>query len=203
VTAESLSRSHVARVLVDWSGRARRPLVVGNGFLARDVVAAGDGDHVIYLLAGMGLAPAVAAGIAQATGSPTVALEGDGNHLMGLPATATIGLQRFPVTHVVYWNGGWESTGGQRIYGVGEVHDVGLALGYEWAKVVRDEAELRDALDRASCSDAPVLVHAVGAMGEPPAARSTATMSDIARRFERWASVALPRTARPMEAMTK
>lgn len=187
-----LSRAELAWTVLDWTARLCRPLVVGNGFLSREVMAAGDGDHVLYLLAGMGLAPAVAAGIARAGGRPAAALEGDGNHLMGLPATATIGLSGIPLTHVVHWNGGWESTGGQRFLAPGAVADTGAAFGYAHSVVVRSAPELLAALAVARDSAGPSLIHAVGAMDEPAPPRSTLTMAANARRFARWASARLP-----------
>jgi thiamine pyrophosphate-dependent acetolactate synthase large subunit-like protein len=183
---DRITRRALASRVLTWSAAHSWPLVVGNGFLSREVQAAGDGDHVMHLLAGMGLAPAFAAGLAEATGGRAVALEGDGNHLMGLPATATIGLRRTPVVHVVHWNGGWESTGGQRLVDDGRHLDVGPALGYAWTAVARDDAELEAALDRAAGAEAPLLVHAIGTMGEPPAPRTTLTMVGSRRRLERW-----------------
>ncbi len=188
----AISRRDVAEVVLRWSREADRPLVVGNGFLAREVAAAGDGDHVFYLLAGMGLAPAIAAGFAAASGRPAAALEGDGNHLMGLPSTATIGMTRAPVLHVVHWNGGWESTGGQRLHRDGAACDVGPALGYLWTAVVHDRSGLEGALRRGQVVDGPALVHAVGQMGEPPATRNALTMAENARRFRRWATMTRP-----------
>ncbi|HEY7147272.1 MAG TPA: thiamine pyrophosphate-dependent enzyme [Streptosporangiaceae bacterium] len=181
-----LSRAAVAAAVLAWTARTGRPLTVGNGFLAREVAAAGDGPHVFYLLAGMGLAPAVAAGLARATGRPAAALEGDGNHLMGLPGTATIALSGLAVTHVVHWNGGWESTGGQRLLRPGSVTDVGAALGYAWSTRVCTEDGLRAALARAETAGGPVLIHAAGAMGEPPAPRTALSMPDNARRLRDW-----------------
>jgi len=197
VTA-GLTRALLARELLAWTARTGRPLVVGNGFLSREVQAAGDGDHVLYLLAGMGLAPAVAAGIARASGCPVAALEGDGNHLMGLSGTATIGLAGVPLTHVVHWNGGWESTGGQLFAAPGAVHDTGPALGYRHSTVARSLPALRAALAMARDTGGPVLIHAAGSMAEPAAPRTATTMPDNARRFRRWAATHLPTPTPPV-----
>jgi hypothetical protein len=183
-----MCRSDLARLVLDWTAWTRQPLVVGNGFIAREVMAAGDGDHVMYLLAGMGLAPSVAAGIARASSRPAVALEGDGNHLMGLSSTATIGLAGVPLTHIVQWNGGWESTGGQRLVPPGAVYDVGAVFPYEWSGVVRDEADLLVALGRAEMTAGACLIHVVGEMGEPPAPRTDLDMPRNARRLRQWMS---------------
>jgi thiamine pyrophosphate-dependent acetolactate synthase large subunit-like protein len=181
-----LSRADLARVVLSWTARTGRPLTVGNGFLAREVAAAGDTEHVFFLLAGMGLAPAVAAGVAKARGVPAAALEGDGNHLMGLAGTATIGLLGLPVTHIVHWNGGWESTGGQRLLEPGCVREAGIALGYAWSAKVDSEIALRAALELADTVGGPGLIHVAGAMGEPAAARTSLPMSQNARQFSAW-----------------
>lgn len=184
----TLTRAQVARAVLEWTAGSGRPLVVGNGFLSREVVAQGDGDHVLYLLAGMGLAPAVALGIARASGRPAAALEGDGNHLMGLAGSATIGLSGAALTQVVHWNGGWESTGGQRFVAPGSVHDAGRAFGYARSTVVRTVAALRAALAGADATDGPCLIHTVGSMDEPAAPRTALSMVDNAHRFRRWAA---------------
>jgi thiamine pyrophosphate-dependent acetolactate synthase large subunit-like protein len=184
--ASQLSRADLARVVLSWTARTGRPLTIGNGFLAREVAAAGDGQHVFSLLAGMGLAPAVAAGVAKARGVPTAVLEGDGNHLMGLAGTATIALLGLPVTHIVHWNGGWESTGGQRLLEPGVVLDAGMALGYAWSARVDNEIALRAALDLADTVSGPSLIHVIGAMGEPAAARTSLSMAQNARQFRAW-----------------
>ncbi|MGH3242034.1 MAG: thiamine pyrophosphate-dependent enzyme [Spirillospora sp.] len=179
-------RAVLASTVLTWTAETGRPLVVGNGFLSREVVAAGDGDHVVHLLAGMGLAPPVAAGMTLA-GRPATALEGDGNHLMGLPGTATIGLTGIPLVHVVHWNGGWESTGGQRIVASGGAHDIGAPFGYATTETVDSAIALKSALTSAATADGPALIHVIGAMGDPPAPRSALTMTDISHRFHRWA----------------
>jgi thiamine pyrophosphate-dependent acetolactate synthase large subunit-like protein len=181
-----LSRADLAATVLAWTARTGRPLTVGNGFLAREVAAAGDTQHVLFLLAGMGLAPAVAAGVAKARGVPTAALEGDGNHLMGLAGTATIALLGLPVTHVVHWNGGWESTGGQCLMEPGSVRDAGAALGYAWSARVDSEMGLRAALGLADTVGGPGLIHVIGGMGEPSAARTSLSMPQNARQFRAW-----------------
>jgi|HubBroStandDraft_1064217.scaffolds.fasta_scaffold04903_4 thiamine pyrophosphate-dependent acetolactate synthase large subunit-like protein len=187
-----LSRADLARSVLAWAARTGRPLTVGNGFLAREVAAAGDGQHVLFLLAGMGLAPAVAAGVAKASGGPTAALEGDGNHLMGLAGTATIALHGLPVTHIVHWNGGWESTGGQCLLEPGSVRDAGVALGYAWSARVDSETGLRSALALADTVSGPGLIHVIGAMGEPAAARTVLSMPENARQFRSWLAERTP-----------
>ncbi|WUI01738.1 thiamine pyrophosphate-dependent enzyme [Spirillospora sp. NBC_00431] len=182
---QHVTRADLATTVLTWTARTGRPLVVGNGFLSREITAAGDGDHVVHLLAGMGLAPSVAAGMTLA-GRPAAALEGDGNHLMGLPGTATIGLAGIPLTHIVHWNGGWESTGAQRITAPGHTHETGATFGYTTTETVDTPTALESALARATTANAPTLIHVIGAMGDPPAPRSALTMPEIANRFHHW-----------------
>lgn len=178
----------------DWSRDRGCPLVVANGFLAREVLASGDSSHVVPIFAGMGLAAGVGAGIAVSSGRRVVVLEGDGNHLMGLAAAATVGLLGVPLTHVVHWNGGWESTGGHRLLPEGEVRDVGTGLSYASSRIVGRPEDLSAALDEAHRHSGPSLIHVVGRMGDPVAHRPDITMPDAAVRFMSW----LDRTADPV-----
>lgn len=181
----------MAGVVVDFAASTGRPLFVGNGYLAREVADVGANDSVFCVVGGMGLAPAVAGGFSRASGTPVVVLEGDGNHLMGLPATAFNGLHGIPVVHVVHWNGGWESTGGTSFGASTPVCDVGPAFGYV-STTVRDAETLQDALVAAGAADSPALVHVLGAMGDDVRPRGPLDMATAVRRFRELHAVRLP-----------
>jgi thiamine pyrophosphate-dependent acetolactate synthase large subunit-like protein len=114
-------------------------LFVGNGYNARAVAALADRPRSFFMVGSMGLCPTLAAGYAHARGEPVVAIEGDGNALMGLsgfPVVARAATERF--VHVVLDNGLYETTGGQTTLASGV--DFGLlALASGYARVYRPQ----------------------------------------------------------------
>jgi phosphonopyruvate decarboxylase len=89
--------------------------VASTGYVSRAVCEiAGTEHHVFYMQGSMGLAPALALGIALNTRRPVVVINGDGSLLMGLGTTHTV-RDRAPDTffHYVLDNGCHESVGGQ------------------------------------------------------------------------------------------
>lgn len=182
---DTITRRELAELIVCWTARERLPLVVGNGFLCREVRAQGDYDHILLLDTGMGLAAAVAAGVAEATGSLAVALEGDGNHLMGLGSAASVALRGSDILHVIHWNGGWESAGAQRFL-PDRVHlETVASLGYGEVRTATTALEFQAALE-AGVRTAPAAINVIGRMGCRSASRSEHTMAEGARRFECW-----------------
>lgn len=97
----------VDRVFVD------RPIVVTCGAPARELASVRRSDSHLYLLDSMGLAAAVAAGLALAGRGPVAGVEGDGSLLMGLPVLASLSALRPPgLTLVVLDNHEHASAGG-------------------------------------------------------------------------------------------
>lgn len=75
---------------------ADRPIVVTCGAPARELASLRRSASHLYLLDSMGLAGAVAAGIALAGRGPVAGVEGDGSLLMGLPLLVSLGALRPP-----------------------------------------------------------------------------------------------------------
>src|SRR2546423_14839852 len=110
-----MDRGEIASRVVACARTRGWPLFVGNGYLAREVMAIVDPGEArtLPLQGGMGLAGAVAAGFVLAgASSRAVVLEGDGNHLIGWSCAQFIGFQQLPIVHAVSDNGGFASTGG-------------------------------------------------------------------------------------------
>lgn len=110
-----MERDEALLALLDARKTADAFLFVCNGLLTRSVSSLGDDDRIFFLHGGMGLTVPVAAGFARASGRPTIALEGDGNAIMGMAGALCPRLfevQGF--VHVVMDNGIYETTGGQR-----------------------------------------------------------------------------------------
>lgn len=89
--------------------------VCANGYISREAFALRDTPRAFYMLGSMGLASSIALGVALAKPElKVVALDGDGNLLMGLGALALIGAQQPPnLFHVCIDNGVYASTGNQ------------------------------------------------------------------------------------------
>jgi phosphonopyruvate decarboxylase len=90
-------------------------VISGLGSPTYDVFAAGDRPGNFYLWGAMGAAAPLALGLALAQPDrPVVAITGDGEHLMGIGALASIGVQQPPnLTIVVLDNGHFGETGMQ------------------------------------------------------------------------------------------
>jgi thiamine pyrophosphate-dependent acetolactate synthase large subunit-like protein len=89
--------------------------VASTGYVSRAVhELAGDGHTVFYMQGSMGLAPAIALGIAVCTSRDVVAINGDASLLMALGSTHTL-RDRGPANlfHYVLDNGVHESVGSQ------------------------------------------------------------------------------------------
>ncbi|MBZ3901472.1 thiamine pyrophosphate-dependent enzyme [Streptomyces griseiscabiei] len=92
----TLPRLERRRFVADLIGRLPGDalIVTGLGSPSYDVFAAGDRPSTFYLWGAMGAAVPLALGLALAQPDrPVVAVTGDGEHLMGIGALATIGAQ--------------------------------------------------------------------------------------------------------------
>src|SRR5262245_48384226 len=90
--------------------------VASTGYISRAVAAVAGPEHIVFYMQGsMGLAPAVALGIALNSERTVVVINGDGSLLMSLGTTHTI-RDHAPLRlhHYVLDNGCHESVGAQR-----------------------------------------------------------------------------------------
>lgn len=167
-------------------------LFVGNGYNARAVAALADRPRSFYMVGSMGLCPTLAAGYAHARDEPVVAIEGDGNALMGLsgfPVVARSATSRF--AHVVLDNGMYETTGGQTTLASGV--DFGLlALAAGYARVYRPQTlnSVETAVEAALEDAGPTFVYVrTRPGGDPLHPRVPYHPREIARRFREAAGV--------------
>jgi thiamine pyrophosphate-dependent acetolactate synthase large subunit-like protein len=195
------ARTDIVRRTLDAADARGIPLIVGNGFLAREAMAlSSPGERLLLpLQGGMGLAAGVAVGLVAAKSCVgAVVLEGDGNHLMGWGCAQLIGRLRVPVLHVVAVNGLYASTGGQQVPSpCSDAATAAAALGYELGVNASDDAHLVDALATFSCQNGPLLVYAAEPPAEPPPPRSPHQTCDYRRAFE--ARLGRPTSIRPKE----
>lgn len=143
-----MKRAEAVRLLV--TRLAADDLVVCcNGMLGRELWTYAERAGNFYMIGSMGLGLGIAIGLALAQPSRrVVALDGDGNVLMGLSTLATAATE--PVSrllHVVLDNGVHGSTGGQRTIAQQlPLERVALGAGYRSARRVSEPAELEWAL---------------------------------------------------------
>jgi thiamine pyrophosphate-dependent acetolactate synthase large subunit-like protein len=136
-------------------------VVCCNGMIGRELYTVGDRPASFYMIGSMGLGLSIALGLSLSRPSRrVVALDGDGNVLMGMNALASVGAERpANLYHVVLDNQAHASTGGQRtISGDVRLEAVAAATGYRAIHradtLDHFDASLRDALAQAG----PVMV---------------------------------------------
>ncbi|MFD0391970.1 isocitrate lyase/phosphoenolpyruvate mutase family protein [Streptomyces nogalater] len=135
-------------------------MFIGNGLNPRALHAIADRDENFYMMGSMGLALPLAIGFSRQSGRTALAVEGDGNTLMGMSAMALAPAARGTLVHIVLDNQVYESTGGQRSPAPG-FSFVGLAraAGYATAVSVTDAEAFSDALAQAVGAKRPGFVH--------------------------------------------
>jgi phosphonopyruvate decarboxylase len=163
-------------------------LLSTTGYLSRSLYNLGDREQNFYMQGSMGHVGSLALG--AALGRPDsrfVVLDGDGALLMHLGALATIGnAAPANLTHVVFDNGVYDSTGGQ-LTGCNQADfaAVALACGYRDATSVDSVDALRSTLRAALATAGPSLLVVRGAPGGAAGKRASNTMSlqEISDRF--------------------
>ncbi|WP_405593635.1 thiamine pyrophosphate-dependent enzyme [Streptomyces sp. NBC_01092] len=149
-------------------------IVSGLGSPSYDVFAAGDRPTNFYLWGAMGAAAPIALGLALARPEhPVVAVTGDGEHLMGIGALATVGAQLPPnLTLVVLDNAHFGETGMQPSHtGLG-TDLVAVARGFGIRDTVRitDPARTEELAARITARAGTTYAQVLIATDEPPRA---------------------------------
>lgn len=165
--------------------RAGAAVFAGNGLLCRAMFAIADRPDVFYMFGSMSMSPSIALGYAIHAGRPAVAVEGDGNALMGLSALPLAAAASKPFVHIVLDNGVYESTGGQPSASAGvDLCRIAVGAGYRSAATATDREALARLLRQAWARRGPsyVLVPVAVADGSPPP-RVPLHPREITRRF--------------------
>ncbi|WP_406068779.1 thiamine pyrophosphate-dependent enzyme [Micromonospora sp. NBC_01638] len=137
----------------------------------------------------MGLAAAIGAGIASATGGPVIIIDGDGSVLMNTSVLCTIGsMPELPLTHIVLDDGQYASTGGQPTYS--ERHDlagIASAAGYPYVMSTAEPAKLTATVARRTAGQpGPLFVHCrISASVDDPGPRIAEALHEHAAAFRR------------------
>lgn len=130
-----MKRDEVLRVVAKVATEAGAAVFTGNGYNARALCALDDRAQFFYMVGSMGLCPTLAAGFARRAGIPVIAVEGDGNALMGLsgfPVATNAAEATF--IHLVLDNARYETTGGQQTLSP-QINFLLLALGAGYDRV--------------------------------------------------------------------
>jgi thiamine pyrophosphate-dependent acetolactate synthase large subunit-like protein len=182
-----MNRFDVTKRLV---GRLTREEAVigGIGNTNFDLWAAGHRPQNFYMLGSMGLACAIALGVAIAQPKRRViALEGDGSLLMQLGSLTTIGmLKPKNLAIVVMDNASYQITGSQPTASASAADFVAIARGAgiaqsHWAG---DEADFEQLADRAIAEDGPWLI-ALKIDDQPAVTQTERDPAQIRDRFMR------------------
>lgn len=127
-----MKRDEVLSLIATLAEKKGAYTFVGNASTARALCALADHPHAFYMVGSMSLCPALAAGFSHFVQDPVIAIEGDGNALMGLsgfPVASNAAHGAF--VHVVLDNGLYETTGGQQTLSARlDFVQVALASGY-------------------------------------------------------------------------
>ncbi|GAQ64227.1 thiamine pyrophosphate-dependent enzyme [Streptomyces scabiei] len=173
---DALPRLDRRRFVADLIGRLPEDalIVTGLGSPSYDVFAAGDRPGTFYLWGAMGASAPLALGLALARPDrPVVAITGDGEHLMGIGALATIGAVLPPnLTVVVLDNAHFGETGMQPSHtGLG-TDLMAVAQGFGIRDVVRitDADRTEDLALRIKARAATTYAQVLITTDEPPRA---------------------------------
>ena len=167
----AMSRLTALTIALKAIGEA--PVLHANGYICRESFSVADRPQSFYMIGSMGLAPAIALGLALARPKRrTVVFDGDGNLLMNLGILPMIGAQRPPgLLHLVFDNEVYGSTGNQASPSRAVRLDrLAAAAGFASARAVSDPGALEAALSAALATAGPhfVLVKVTAEEAEVP-----------------------------------
>ena len=142
-------------IVVSTTGVASREL-----FEYREKLKSGH-EKDFLTVGGMGHVSQIALGIAlQKKNRQVYCLDGDGSlimHMGTLAINASMNCRNFK--HIVFNNSAHDSVGGQpTVGGRMDIPSIALNVGYQWAKMVSEESEIRLALNEMANIDGPALL---------------------------------------------
>ena len=162
-------------------------VVVADGAIAREAYRALDRPRTFYMLGSMGQVASIALGLAMTRMERVVALDGDGNLLMGFGGLAMVGgLRPTNLWHLVLDNASYATTGGQVALSARvDLAAAAAGAGYHWARrCTSPEEHGRTAFETWLAAPAPALLDVVVEPNDSdPAPRIPMTPEQIAARF--------------------
>lgn len=163
-------------------------VVAADGAIAREAYRALDRPRTFYMLGSMGQVASIALGLAMTRLERVVALDGDGNLLMGFGGLALVGgLKPANFYHLVLDNGAYATTGGQPALSQRvDLAAVAAAAGYAWARRCHAPEGESTALEQWLAAPGPAFLDvAIDTDDAHPAPRIPLTPEEMARRFRR------------------
>ena len=160
-------------------------VVCANGFISRDTFNAEDRPRNFYMLGSMGQVLSIALGLAMTRLERVVALDGDGNVLMGLGGLAMVGgLKPANLYHLVLDNGCYATTGGQPALSQKmDLASAAVGSGYAWGRRCFSGDRARDAMESWLAAKGPALLDLEVTGEDPePAPRVPMTPEEMATR---------------------
>ena len=161
-------------------------VVAADGAISREAYRAHDRLRTFYMLGSMGQVASIALGLAMTRRERVVALDGDGNLLMGFGGLAMVGGLKPPnLFHVVLDNGCYATTGGQPA--LSQQVDLAAAAsgaGYRWARGCASGGDAAAAVDSWLAAPGPAFLDVVvdGGADPDPAPRVPMTPEEMADR---------------------
>lgn len=137
------------------------PIVHANGYICRESYSVADRPQSFYMIGSMGLAPAIALGLALTSPARvSIVFDGDGNLLMNLGVLAMVAAaQPTRFVHVVFDNEVYGSTGNQRSSSrTVRLDRLAAAAGYRTSVGVTDPPDVAAAVRQAVTTDGPHFV---------------------------------------------
>ena len=179
--------SRLEAMLALQKGFGERTLVVSStGMVSRDLQASGDRERNFYMVGSMGLASAIALGLASSQEHPVVVVDGDGSCLMRLGSLPTTG--RYSprnLLHVVLDNRSHSSTGGQATAAANvDFPSLARAAGYRSADEVESLEQLSAQVGEFVGGQGPRLIHfRIRSGNDPDPPRVERTLPQVKRDF--------------------
>jgi len=161
-------------------------VVAADGAIAREAFRAHDRPRTFYMLGSMGQVLSIALGLAMTRLERVVALDGDGNVLMGFGSLAMVGgLKPTNLYHLVLDNGCYATTGGQpalsrRV----DLAAAALGAGFAWARRCVSSEHGHMGLEAWLAAPSPASLTLMVDVADPaPAPRIPLTPEELRTRF--------------------
>jgi phosphonopyruvate decarboxylase len=160
-------------------------VVAADGAISREAHRALDRRRTFYMLGSMGQVASIALGLAMTRADRVIALDGDGNLLMGFGGLALVGaVKPANLYHLVMDNGCYATTGGQpAVSREVDLASAALGAGYAWGRRCTAGADAGAAIASWLAARGPALLDLeVDASDTDPAPRVPMTPEEMAAR---------------------
>ena len=162
-------------------------VVAADGAISREAYRALDRPRTFYMLGSMGQVASIALALARTRFERVVALDGDGNLLMGFGGVSMVGgLRPANLYHLVLDNGVYATTGGQPTLAQQvDLSAVAAAAGYTWARRCYSTEHGRAAMENWLEAQGPAMLVLAVRGEDDPAPRIPMAPQEMAERFRR------------------